>query len=400
MKNNIFIIKNYSLIWSGKLVSMVGDRFYTLVLALWVLEKSKSPSIMGFVLVASALPAFLISFVSGAYVDLKNKKNILIITDMIRGLLITIVAYLEFLGILEVWHIIVVSITVSLLNAFFDPAIKSLIPEVVDEKDLPNANALEQLISGISNIIGPILGAIAIGFIGFFGGFLINGISFIVSAIFEMLIDAPHVKKEKRTKNSYKDDIIEGFLYVLQKQSLIKVLIIIAIIHFAVGSFSLILPFLSSSISDSEMNLGFLQGFLGIGMVIGATKLNIKNFNKTTNNLLILLVLILGTLYFLVGALGLWNTSTLIPYLIVVAFIGLVISNAATFWQLILQLETPANLRGRVFGIVSMLANISIPIAYAAIGILLEYMDFSIYLIILGCTFVLLSFLWRNSFNN
>ena len=71
----MFINKNYFLIWSGKFVSMIGDRFYTLVLALWVLERSQSPMMMGVVLVASTLPAFIIGFFSGTYVDMKNKKS-------------------------------------------------------------------------------------------------------------------------------------------------------------------------------------------------------------------------------------------------------------------------------------------------------------------------------------
>ncbi len=54
----MFINKNYFLIWSGKFVSMIGDRFYTLVLALWVLKESNSPLLMGVMLFASTLPAF------------------------------------------------------------------------------------------------------------------------------------------------------------------------------------------------------------------------------------------------------------------------------------------------------------------------------------------------------
>ena len=101
-------------------------------------------------------------------------------------------------------------------------------------------------------------------------------------------------------------------------------------------------------------------------MAIGATKLNIKNLRKRNNNLLTLLVLILGILYSLIGVLEISNIYTLLPYLTVVTFMGLVISK---------------------------------PIAYGIIGILLECISFSIYLIILGCSFVVISFLWRKSFN-
>lgn len=391
-----FINRNFFLIWSGKLVSMIGDRFYTIVLALWVLKKSNSPAIMGVVLVASALPAFLVSFLSGAIVDLTNKKWIMIVTDLIRGLLISLVAYLEFTGVLELWHILAVSMAVSMLNAFFDPAVKALIPDVVEAKDLPGANALEQLINGISGVIAPILGAVAIGAVGYFGGFLINGISFILSAFFELFIDAPKRARKLQTEaRSLAADIRGGFSFVFQNGALMKVVAIIAVVHFAVGSFSLILPFLAQSISSNTMNLGLLQGFIGIGMVIGATKLNVKNLRRRNNSLLILLVCILGTLYFLSGALRSLNVATIIPYLVTVALMGMTISNAASLWQLLLQLNTPPDKRGRVFGIVSILSNISMPVAYGTIGILLETIDFPVYLMLLGAVFLVISLAWR-----
>jgi DHA3 family macrolide efflux protein-like MFS transporter len=391
-----FINRNFFLIWSGKLVSMIGDRFYTIVLALWVLKKSNSPAIMGVVLVASALPAFLVGFLSGAIVDLANRKRIMIITDLIRGLLISLVAYLEFAGVLELRHIVAVSIAVSMLNAFFDPAVKALIPDVVEAKDLPGANALEQLINGLSGVTAPILGAVAIGAVGYFGGFLINGISFILSAFFELFIDAPkNIRKPQTETRSLADDIKGGFSFVFQNGALMKVVAIIAVVHFAVGSFSLVLPFLAQSISENEMNLGLLQGFIGIGMVIGATKLNVKNLRRRNNSLLILLVCILGALYLLSGALRSLHVATIIPYLVIVALMGMTISNAASFWQLLLQLNTPPDKRGRVFGIVSILSNISMPIAYGTIGILLETIDFPVYLMLLGALFLLISLAWR-----
>jgi len=396
----LFLNRNFFLIWSGKLVSIIGDRFYTIVLALWVLQKSDSPAIMGAMLVASALPAFLVGFVSGAIVDRANKKRIMVVTDLVRGLLISLIAYLKLAGVLQLWHIFAVSILVSVLNAFFDPAVKALIPEVVAEKDLPGANALEQLINGMSGVIAPVLGAAAIGTAGYSGGFLINGISFVLSAFFELFIDAPKAAGRPRAQTRrLTADVKSGFAFVLQNGALLKVVAIIAAAHFAVGSFSLVLPFLAQAISAGAMNLGLLQGSIGVGMVIGATKLNVKNLRGRNSRLLIALICILGALYFLVGALRTLHVASILPYLAAAALMGITLSNAASFWQLLLQLETPPDMRGRVFGIVSILSNISMPIAYGAVGILLEYIGFPLYLMLLGALLLWLSLAWRRKFN-
>ena len=392
----LFSNRNFFLIWSGKLVSMIGDRFYTLVLALWLLKKSGSPAIMGAVLVASALPAFLAGFLSGAIVDRANKKRVMVVTDLLRGLLTSLLAYLELTGALLLWHIIAVSVAVSVLNAFFDPAAKALIADVVPEPDWPGANALEQLVNGVSGILAPLLGAVAIGAVGYSGGFLINGVSFLLSAFLETFIRAPEPAPQPRAQRGrLSADVRGGFAFVLQNSRLLKVVAIVAAAHFAAGSFGLVLPFLAQSLSANEMNLGLLQGSVGAGMVLGATALNVKRLRKRSNRLLIRLVRALGALYLLTGTLRALGVSSVFPYLAAVALIGAALSNAASLWQLLLQLETPPALRGRVFSIVSILANVSIPVAYGTVGLLLETVGFPLYLILLGVLFLLLSLLWR-----
>jgi len=100
-----------------------------------------------------------------------------------------------------------------------------------------------------------------------------------------------------------------------------------------------------------------------------------------------------------VGVPQLSSVDTLSAYLIMITLMGIVIANASSFWQLILQLNTPPEIQGKIFGIAAMMANISMPIAYASIGLLLERIDFSIYLIGLGGILSLLSLIWSNSFN-
>ena len=240
----------------------------------------------------------------------------------------------------------------------------------------------------------------AIGAVGYFGGFLINGISFILSAFFELFIHAPKPAARPRSETrGLALGVKAGFAFVWRNGMLMKVVAIIAAVHFAVGSFSLVLPFLAQSISENPMNLGLLQGFIGIGMVTGATKLNVKHLRERKNSLLILLLCILGALYLISGALRLLRVASILPYLAAAALMGIAVANAASFWQLLLQMETPPGMRGRVFGIVSILSNISMPIAYGTVGVLLEAVDFPIYLLLLGAVFICLSLAWRRKFS-
>ncbi|WP_066501137.1 MFS transporter [Abyssisolibacter fermentans] len=395
MKSKLLINKNFALIWFGKLVSKTGDKFHSIALAWWILQKSESPLIMGIVLIASALPGFLFGPIAGVYVDIKNRKNIIVLTDTLRGALILILAYLEFFDSLQLWHIVSISIAISLLSSFFDPAINAMVPEFVDEEQLPKANALNQMINGISTIIGPIIGASVVGYIGFFGAFLINGVSFILSAFFELFISgkAPIKNQQEeivKSMTSISIGIKEGFEFLLERKKILIIIFVIAVVHFAVGSFVVIMPFLAESISNGSVyNLGYLEGSLGFGMIIGSIVLNIKHIKNKKDQLLFIVVAFLGVLYFSIGGLKLLDINTLVFYLIVISLMGIAIANASTFWQLLLQTNTPKEMSGRVFSLASMMGNISMPIAYGIIGIVLEWIDFSTFLIILGGSFTL-----------
>lgn len=94
--------KNLALILSGQFVSQIGDKFYMLALAIWVLDTTNSPAMMGGVLFCSFFPTFLMGFIAGAFVDRYDRKIIIVAADFIRGLVIAVVACLYFFKLLNI----------------------------------------------------------------------------------------------------------------------------------------------------------------------------------------------------------------------------------------------------------------------------------------------------------
>ncbi len=392
---NFFINRNFFLIWSGSLVSLIGDKFYLLVLSLWVLDRYDSPFIMGMVLLASSLPSIVIGIFSGVFADMKNKKHIMVFTDFLRGVILILLCILEWNGALLLWHIITASVLISTLNAFFNPASKAMIPRVVANEQLASANALMQFNSGFSSIIGPLFGAVAIGTVGYAGGFLIDGISFVLSAIFEMFIKYRRSVEKAIEKTGYFFKIKEGFRFLKSNSMLIRVLYIIGIVHFAWGSTSLIFPFFADFLGGGEMRLGILQGASGLGLMIGAAWINIKFLKNRPNKLLLLILALLGLFYCGIAICLNFGSNSIILYAIFVVFFGILISNAATFWALLIQVNTPENMQGRVFSLASMIGDSSTPLSYAIVGFALEYVFFGWYLGVLGAVLMVSAVLVR-----
>ena len=188
--------RNFLFLLAGQFVSQIGDKFHIIALSFWVLETTGSSAKMGAVLAASLIPSLILGFFSGAFIDRYNRKIIIVGTDLLRGLIIGLFAVLFYFEMMDFYVILVMQILLSVNAAFFDPAIPSVIPQIVDEKDLAAANSRHQFINGFSFIAGAFLGGIFISRFGYFWVFVVNSISFILSAGFECFIHIPRMPRD------------------------------------------------------------------------------------------------------------------------------------------------------------------------------------------------------------
>jgi DHA3 family macrolide efflux protein-like MFS transporter len=185
--NKLFINKNLGLLLCGRFISEIGDKFYALALSVWVLETTGSPSMMGLVLFSSMVPAIVLGFFIGVVIDRYDRKALLVAADLLRGLIVAVVVIVYYMDLLSLTVIITAQILLSICSAFFDPALQSVIPQVVDREQLAKANSMSSLVGGIAMIIGPVLGGLSVAYIGYTFVFIFDSLSFIVSALFKTL---------------------------------------------------------------------------------------------------------------------------------------------------------------------------------------------------------------------
>lgn len=372
MNNKVFINKDFLLLWIGKVISQLGDKFYAIALAWWILQETNSPVIMGFFLLTSVLPGLIVGFFAGAAVDRWNRKNVIIITDIIRGVLVIIVVCLSIFKLLHVWHVFVIGGTISLVTAFFDPAIQAIIPQIVTKESLKEANSMSQMVNGISTVMGPMFGAVAISWFGLTYVFLFNGISYFISAIFEGMITLKSNNSNSDTVNTIWKDMKEGILFLKNEQKILRVIVIIASVHFFLGSLMVLLPFLAKNLNGNGVrNLGNLQTVLGLGMLLGSIYIRKKKNDIISEYNLMKLIMFVGICLLGISICQLFMIKTIIPYIVALILIGGSISCAGVFWQLLIQLNTPGNMTGRVFSVSTLVGNASLPIAYGIFGVLL-----------------------------
>jgi MFS family permease len=380
----MLINRNFSLLWAGQIVSQIGDKFYAIALAWWILEKTNSPSMMGTFLIAAVLPSLLFGPIAGGLIDRWNRKAILIVADLLRGAIVVAVTLLSWLGILEVWHVFAAAIGISLGTAFFDPTVKAVIPQLVEEEKLPHANALSQLIVGITTIIGPVLGATFVAFFGFTLVFLINSISYIISACFEGVMVIARTAGSART-SKVASDIKEGLVFIKSNRQVSTVLVAIGIGHFFIGSLMVIMPFLAKQLSGSGVrNLGYLETMIGVGVFFASVLIKTRKKAISGERLLFSAMATVGLWLSLIGVVKLAGILWIVPFLAIAFLIGASIAMAAVFWQSLLQVNVKNEMAGRVFSIAGTLGNASFPVAYGLFGVLLAYYPIPSVLLVSG----------------
>jgi MFS family permease len=389
------INRNFFMLLSGQFVSQIGDKLHMIALSFWVLKTTGSAAKMGAVLAASLIPSLVIGFFSGAFIDRYNRKNIIIGTDLLRGLILALFAVLFYFELINFYMILVMQMLLSVNAAFFDPAIPSVIPQIVDEKDLAAANSKHQFVNGFSTIAGAFIGGIFISMFGYLWVFVVNAISFLLSAFFECFIKIPPLQKdttEKRGATGIISDLKQGYQYILSDKALLILLFMVMVIHFFVGSIEIFMPVIANAISDDgARNLGFFQTAFGVGTIIMAVILSIKTISGKEKFTLFGSVFLIGVLY-IAASFFAGNEAVITGlYLIMIFLFGCCIMCAGISFKTLLQKKVDNSFAGRVFAVVGSVGNASIPGAMMAYGFLLEIYDFQDLLMISGLVLIPLS---------
>ena len=391
--------RNLALLLSGQLVSQIGDKFHMLAVAFLVLKTTGSPAKMGLVLFCSVFPGLILGFISGAFLDRYSRKAIIVGADAARGLIVAAVGALYYLDALSFSVLLAAQLLISVCTAFFDPAVPAIIPQIVRSEQLPRANSQSQFVSGISTIVGPVLGGLTVAWAGYLPVFVLNAGSYLFSAGFESFIRLPLLEGSTTRKSKIVDDIFDGCRYVYRSKSLVIILVTVGVIHFFVGSIEAVIPVLAADLKGGgAQNIGFIQTCFGIGTVLAALFISIRNIKHNEALILFGSVFLIGLSLLLIGGIHISGIRMLMPYLMIFPVVGGLIIFAGTSFRSMIQKEVQDKMMGRVFGFVSSVGNISIPLAMLIFGALMEYVSHNIILAASGFILLPTSLIFYNKY--
>ncbi|MDV4151840.1 MFS transporter [Clostridium sp. AL.422] len=190
--------KDFMLYLIGRMVSDTGTSIQMMIMPLYILDIGGTATTIGLFSFLSFLPTLIVYPFAGVIGDRINRKTIMVVTDFISSITIILLAILAYLDMVYLPILLVSQVLVVLMNGMFEPATRGMLPKLVDKEEATRSNAIVSSMRTISIMIGPIIGTTLYGKFGIELVFIINGVSFLLSAISEMMIKYKHeeVKSE------------------------------------------------------------------------------------------------------------------------------------------------------------------------------------------------------------
>jgi MFS family permease len=377
--------KNFILLSQGRFVSLLGSVLFSVALGFWVLDKTGSGTLMGSIMAASSLPRIIISPFAGPFVDRFRKNRILVWCDFIIGIIVLAATVIIYMDLLEVWMVFIIGISAGIVSAFFNPASAAIIPEIVPAEKMTNAGSVNSMLSSATDILGSPVGGILYAAFGAPLLFLVNGISYVFSAISEMFIKVPKKEKHPHAEYSYWDDLKAGIKYTISHIGIRNFMLLAALMNFMMSAAIVtLMPYFQRTIGLGAEKYGVAMSLLTVGMFVGGLLMSMLRVNNKNRFKLLFYSLVIAEISLALSLLwGYWSTLAFF----FVGGLGIVIVNVII--GAVLQLVIEPDMRGKFFAFSSSISAGLTPLGMALGGVLSDY--FSIPMIFLFINLIVLA---------
>jgi len=356
--------------WLGEVVSLLGDRIDDIALMSLVYGITGSMFNVGKLIVVITIPSLFLSPVIGVYLDRLNRKNVAIVSALVKAIIVLLLTQAQTME--QIYALAFASASASMA---FAPSLGALFPDIVPRNKLMEANALRGITGRVLSIAGSGVGGLVVAGLGARWAFVFDALTFVFFAVMLALLkvrnnEVLHYQGKNISRKSVISDLKEGFFFVQINKPVLFVLLVFAISSLAGGIIdTLLLPFSIEILRTTAAGFGFLLAFKNLGGLLGmlvipplakkipkdsfifigllATGINLIVFSRNTFMVFALVLLIVD---------GIGGT-------------GFLLSS-----KTLLQETVPTEKRGRVFGLLSSLANGFYLISAGLAGLLAEHL--------------------------
>lgn len=386
--------RNFVLLFSGKVISQLGDQVYAFALSWYILDITKSGLQMASFLVIDNIAVAIISMFGGVIADRFNRKSIMVWMDMIRGLVVIAIALLFYHQMLQIWMLYVSAIFLGGCGAVFGPASQAIVPNIVKEDQLAEATSLNQFVFFVCAATGVIISGALFNIVGVFVLFLLNSLSYFISGALEMNVVYPFDKAINKIKqlSIHKEvhkifqSLNEGIDYVMKNKLILNLMLANALTAFIfMPIISVYIPYLYNvTLKATPFQFALAVSGGQIGLIFGSVIIP-KFIKKVKPTAILFWSLLSYSLFELIVAFVLFpsilsfinNWYMTYFFLIGGIFVGIGLTSYLITISVLMQQFCSDEYRGRFWGLSSTIYSFIVPFGFLIGGILVKYVCMS-----------------------
>jgi MFS family permease len=274
-----FTYRDFRVQWIGACTSSIGT-WMQIVAQNWLIVSltNASPFFLGLDAFLQQLPIILFSLIGGVFADRYDRRRTLIASQFVQMATSATLALLMYFQLVQIWHVLLLSFVTGCAQSFGGPAYQSLIPSLVDKKDLPNAVALNSIQFNVARVLGPMAFAATLAIFSAWGYsepqamnacFLLNSLSFLVVINTLMMLHVKHIPPAAQGRMG--DELKIGLSYVKHHSSLAALIVLAAATTFLGFALLTFLPIFAKQIfHEGAATFSHLMAFSGAGSIVGA----------------------------------------------------------------------------------------------------------------------------------
>jgi len=337
--------RNFRLYFWGQLISVVGVWMQSTALQWLVYRITGSQTSLGMVTFINFLPVLLFSLFMGVITDQFSRRNLLLFTQVWFMVFATILAVFTWLGIVQYWHILLLSFLLGFGNALDMPARQAFVVEMVDgeKSDVMNAISLNSALFNMARIIGPAIGGVVVAALGEAPAFAINGITYLAVVLGLLLMKlAPRPVAEARIPAL--ERMKAGFRFIFAEKDILGLVLMVAAVSMvSFGALTLVPVFAKDILKIGAEGFGRLLASQGIGALIGSILLIFLGDRFHKGKLLLFSRLLLGP-----AIIGLALSRVPWISMALMALLGYSFITQLVLTNTLIQMIVPDDIRGRI----------------------------------------------------
>ncbi|HEU4965261.1 MAG TPA: MFS transporter [Bacilli bacterium] len=366
----LFMNWRFMSLWSGSLLSGIGDAVITVSLVWMIYQQTGSPFLLSLTLICLEFPKFLASPIFGVYLDRYPAIFFALLSNSISGILFVFLAFVPLeSGMSYVWFMLLIALSSS-LSPVTKAATSIIIKETVDEEKLISANSLMNIQFDLALTLGPVVGGILMALGQMEAACLLNAGTFFIGGILYYLAMPPHARRRKRAVigeksvsnrfTNWRSELASGIRFILKSKVIRAVVVANCMWNFLIwGTSSALLPIFSDHYLSAEANgYGILIATLSVGIVIGSFVTGaVKVENFSLKKFVFLSIAAHGLAYSLLSV-----SSGILGAVAILLLCGIVSAPAMIYIRTLLQVSVPREMMGRVITVSSAFVGLGYPV--------------------------------------